>query len=87
MSLPVAAPRNCTVVGMPQRLGRLGHVLRGLDAPDGDAPGQEVLKKVPVVARHFGDEAVRRETEAVDHESANRLAWATQESEYDEKYA
>ena len=40
-----------------QRLGCLGHVLRRLDAQDGNVPGHEVLEQVPVVARHLGDEA------------------------------
>ena len=47
--------------------GRLGHVRGRLDAEHRDALGLEVLEQVAVVARHLGDQAVRGQTQPLDH--------------------
>jgi hypothetical protein len=47
--------------------GGLGHVRGGLDALHRYPAGLEMLQQVAVVARHLGDQAVRREAEAADH--------------------
>ena len=53
--------------GDPAGPGGLGHVRGGLDAEDRDAGRLEVLQKVAVVAGYLGDQAVRRQRQALDH--------------------
>ena len=87
MSLPVVAPRNCTTVGMPSDWAASATFFAGSMPRTGMSRAMKCCSRYPsLLATSVTRLSPVRPSVSII-ESANRLAWATQESEYDEKYA